>query len=766
METEKNKSSLALLMAVYLAGIFMGALDTGIVTPAREIIQNNFGVDSQTGIWMITIYTLAYAASIPVMGKLADRVGRKTIYLISIILFGIGSLLCGLSNFTHNFWFLVGARAIQAIGGGGIMPIATAEFGTSFPKEKRGMALGLVGAVYGIANIFGSLAGSALLDIFGRQNWEYIFYVNIPITVFIIVAGLLALPNHRDKEAKKIDLAGILIVTVMVLSFLYGLKNINFFNFGATVTSVSVYPYLIAFVVLLPVLIIVERRAQDPVLNLKYFTSLRIIVALAVAFIAGFVLMGIVFIPQFCENALKVPAGSGGYFTMILALLSGVSAMTSGRMLDKIGAKRVLQLGFAISLAGALFLFFVAAPWPGIVTVVASLMLLGLGLGFTMGAPINYMMLENIPDKEASSGLATLSLIRSIGTTIAPAIMVGFIANAGMSLQTNLLGILPNEVKVPDLPYVEEISDALDKLKSDPNMADKLGGMELPDLTSLQTVKIDFHGSGDTTLPQELIDQFKTADVTTITAVTRLFAEEMFDRMAPGLIIKIQDGIGRGIDGIHTGISDLEAGMTELQGGIDGIGEGVAGMQEGLAQQQDALDQLNAYLPRMTGPLPNGMSMLDMIPAQVKDSIPADVQAVLKQVKTPEDLNAQITALEGAMQELKAKLEESKASQSDMKTALAQMASAKEEMTTLTGQLETLRDAIPAAFQAAAANYLAELDSRSGQLESTYQSTLNNGYKSMYLVVAAASVAALLMLLFYKRRQTTIKRDEAKPIDF
>jgi hypothetical protein len=87
-------------------------------------------------------------------------------------------------------------------------------------------------------------------------------------------------------------------------------------------------------------------------------------------------------------------------------------------------------------------------------------------------------------------------------------------------------------------------------------------------------------------------------------------------------------------------------------------------------------------------------------------------------------------------------------------------------MTTLTGQLETLRDAIPAAFQAAAANYLAELDSRSGQLESTYQSTLNNGYKSMYLVVAAASVAALLMLLFYKRRQTTIKRDEAKPIDF
>jgi MFS family permease len=173
MEKSKNKS-LAFILVVYLAGIFMGAIDTGIVTPAREIIQNNFGVDAKTGIWMITIYTLAYAASIPVMGKLADRIGRKTIYILSIFLFGLGSLLCGLSHYFGSFWFLVGARALQAIGGGGIVPVATAEFGTSFPPEKRGMALGLVGAVYGVANIFGSLAGSAILDIFGTKNWEYI----------------------------------------------------------------------------------------------------------------------------------------------------------------------------------------------------------------------------------------------------------------------------------------------------------------------------------------------------------------------------------------------------------------------------------------------------------------------------------------------------------------------------------------------------------------------------------------------------------------
>ena len=136
MESKTAKSGIVMILIVYLTGIFMGAIDTGIVTPAREIIQNNFLVDEKTGIWMITIYTLAYAASIPVMGKLADRVGRKTIYILSISLFGLGSLLCGLSRYFGSFEFLIGARAVQAIGGGGIMPIATAEFGTSFPQGE------------------------------------------------------------------------------------------------------------------------------------------------------------------------------------------------------------------------------------------------------------------------------------------------------------------------------------------------------------------------------------------------------------------------------------------------------------------------------------------------------------------------------------------------------------------------------------------------------------------------------------------------------
>jgi EmrB/QacA subfamily drug resistance transporter len=718
MDNKKGKSGLAMILIVYLLGIFMGAIDTGIVTPAREIIQNNFGVDAKTGIWMITIYTLAYAASIPIMGKLADRVGRKTIYMLSIFLFGFGSLLCGLSQYTGNFWFLIGARALQAIGGGGIVPIATAEFGTSFPQEKRGMALGLVGAVYGIANIFGSLAGSAILDAFGAQHWQYIFFVNVPITAFIMIAGAIFLKNNRDQNPKKIDVVGILVITAMVLSLLYGLRNIDFFNFSQTLTSTAVYPYLIAFIVLLPVFIITEKKAEDPIINLGYFTNIKIVITLLVAFAAGFVLMGIVFIPQFSENALKVRSGNGGYFTMILGLLAGVSAALSGKLIDKLGAKIVLILGFAIAIAGALFLIFVTAASPAVWNVILSLALLGFGLGFTMGAPINYMMLDNICDKDASAGLATLSLIRSIGTTIAPALMVGFIAHAGMSLQPNLTAVLPDTVKVPDLPYVQDITAELDKLKSDPNAAPMLSGVAIPDLSAMQTVKLDFGASdGSVKVPEELLLKFRSSDVTSAVAITKEFAGVMFDQYSPMLLGMIQGGI---------------------QSGLDGVGKGIAGAGQGLEQQQLFLTQLQAYEPKLTGPLPAGMSLLDMLPQEAKAHIPEQAQSMLKEITTPDELKAQEAAFQRAIDA--------------MGTQIG-------ELETLRSKMQALYDAVPGALTAAQAGYLAEIDGRSAVIEQTYQATLNGGYRSIYLIVAVASAAAIVVLVFYRKKKNDTDKE-------
>ncbi|MBC3797295.1 MFS transporter [Acetobacterium tundrae] len=779
MKKQNEKAKFGLILAVYLLGIFMGALDTGIVTPARTIIQNNLMVDEKTGIWMITIYTLAYAASIPVMGKLADKFGRKYIYLFSIMLFGVGSLFCGLSQNFGSFSFLLVARVIQAIGGGGILPVATAEFGTTFPEDKRGLALGLVGGVYGIANIFGASAGSAILNIFGINNWQFIFYVNVPITLFIIIAGLMALPNTKEQSTKKIDGLGILILTSMVLSLLYGLKSIDFFAFNQTITSPSVYPFLLLFVFLLPVFILAEKKAEDPVINLNYFKSPPILITLFLSFITGVVMMGMIFVPQFAENALKIPSGSGGYFVIILGLFAGIGAPLSGQLIDKFGAKFVLAIGFSASILGSLFLIFVTTAYPNFITVAVCLILIGIGIGFTMGTPINYMMLDNTAAAESNSALATVSLIRSIGTAIAPAIMIGFISHAGLAVQTNVMNILPSEVNVPALPYAQEITDTENSLLSNDAMKEKMAGIEIPDLSTPRTVKINMNDTSGYTMPPELLDLMKTSDVTTITENSKILAENMFAAMTPDTIAEIQNGVQTGINAMNNASTEIDSNIADLQSAYDGIDQGITGMETAIASQKEALDQLESLrttmvempasasaamaasasasaMPAsatMSGPAGASASLIDMIPDAVKSQMPQSVLDELSDVQTVDDLDSKIAQLQAAIATLASQVSDSKASQAKMLDGVTAMQDAKVQINDTVTKMTALKNAVPDAFETAKNDYLAEIDNMKTAIETEFQQTLNEGFKQVYLTVIIASVIALFSLAFYKNKK-------------
>jgi EmrB/QacA subfamily drug resistance transporter len=671
-----KKPNLGMIMAVYLAGIFMGAIDTGIVTPARTIIQNNLVVDEKTGIWMITIYTLAYAASIPIMGKMADKYGRKYIYLTSIFLFGFGSLLCGLSQDIGSFSVLLVGRVIQALGGGGILPVATAEFGTTFPPEKRGMALGLIGGVYGIANIFGASAGSAIMDIFGKNNWQFIFYINLPITLFILIAGFVFLSNNRLQEVKKTDILGILLLTVIILSLMYGLKNIDFFDFLTTVGDLSVYPFLLIFVILLPLFILAEKRAEDPVMNLGFFTNSRILLTLILSFVVGVAMMGMIFVPQFSENALKIVSGSGGYFVIILGLFAGVGAPVSGKLIDRFGAKVVLASGFFITVLGSLFLILFAANYPNTVNVIVSLILIGLGMGFTIGAPLNYMMLQNTKKEESNSALATLSLVRSVGTVIAPAIMIGFIAHAGVNIQTGIMALFPKEIAVPSLPYAKELNDKLNNLKKDPNMMEKLANVQIPDLASMTTVRIDMSGKSDYKVPNDLIELIKASDITTITKNSKTFAGKMFEQMAPKIVSQIQGGIQNGIDAMSSTLADMDKSLAGMEKGYDAI---LAMDGKAKQAQQEKLDS--------------------------------------------------------------------------MVKAIYSIKLAKKDIEDTISKMTAMKDAVPGAFKTADINYLKEIDKLGGKIENEFQTTLNNGFKQVYLIVAISSLIALIILAFYRNRK-------------
>ncbi|MDY6048966.1 MAG: MFS transporter [Corynebacterium sp.] len=477
------------ILTLYLLGIFMGALDTGIVTPARTVIQNNLGVSETTGIWMITIYTLAYAAAIPVMGKLADMFGKKKLYLIAIFLFGLGSFGCGLAQDVSSFGVLLAARVVQAIGGGGIVPIATAAVGIFVPPEKRGMALGLVGGVYGIANVFGASAGSLILNIAGIDNWQWVFYINIPIALVVIVLGVKFLPADTEEHAgKKTDYLGIAIMVIAITCLLWAIQHLDFFALGETLTDPDVYgSFLVAFV-LLPVFVIVERRAEDPVIDFTYFATREVGITLLLAALSGVVLMGVVFVPQFAENSMRLATGNGGYPVIILGFASGIGAPMSGKFTDKYGPRAVVAVGAGITVLAALALNLWAAPHPGYVSTIVCLILMGLGLGFLVGAPLNYLMLHLIPESQATTGLANLSLVRAIGTTLAPAILVGLLANSLSGLSTTVMEALP----APPVPAAVMQGESA-------------------------------------SLPPELVDTLRTADVTTIVDRSKEVATYMFN---------------------------------------------------------------------------------------------------------------------------------------------------------------------------------------------------------------------------------------------
>ena len=809
MNKTKKESNYILVMIIYLAGIFMGALDTGIVTPARTVIQSNLGVNEQTGIWMITIYTLAYATSIPIMGKLADKYGRKYIYLTSIFLFGLGSLFCGLSQDFGSFNLLLIARVVQALGGGGIVPVATAEFGTTFPEEKRGLALGLVGGVYGIANIFGASAGSAVLDIFGTNNWQFIFYINLPITVFILIAGFIALRNTKVPDTSKIDFSGIFTLTIMILSLLYSLKNLDFFDFS-TITNKDVLPFLILFLVLIPLFIFIEKRAEDPVMNLSYFTNKDIVLTLIISTLTGVIIMGMIFVPQFCENSMKIATGSGGYFVIILGLFAGLGAPISGKLIDKFGAKLILGFGFIISIVGSLFLAFFATNHPSLFSVVVSLILIGIGVGFTMGTPLNYMMLSHTKESESNSALATLSLVRSIGTAVAPAIMVGFIAHAGANIQDEIMKDMPDKISIPKLPYADEITKEFDDLKSNSQMKDKLKDMDMPDLKSMETVNIDFDNKdSDYKISDDLIELMKTSDVTTITENSKIMAKSMFDETTPEVIGEIQGGIQKGVDGIDKGINSLDKSIDELNTGYNKLSNAYEQINTGYDKLSTAYTKVNSAYNKMNdsyikadkamkdaiknnknskynmkgmknnsystvgATYSNNKSAMKTITKYENSSseskmpnmekMPANMTTMTSKL---DDMKKQVNTMKSKMDDMKSQMNTMKVQSNKMKSQLDSMESALTSMKETSTSMKSLKDkmvvlknSIPGAFEEGEKSYLKEIDKRSDKIENTFQSVLNKGFKNVYLTTAVASILGLFLLFFYNDKSKKVNEN-------
>ncbi|MDO4501818.1 MAG: MFS transporter [Coriobacteriia bacterium] len=420
-------------LAVYLLGLTIGGLYVGMISPVRTVIQADFGIGSDAGIWMINIYTLFYAALIPVIGRVADLHGRKRVFTACLAVFAAGAVLCGLSASFGGMTLLLTGRVVQAVGACGMIPVANAEMGTSFPEGKRGLALGLAAAITGMSNVLGAAVGSAVLGLFGSQNWPMLFYVCLPFCAVAMVGAILFLPHRQVSEQGSLDLPGSVVFVLMVLALLLGLREVDFFDLGSLAQPAVGGP-LAAFAVLLVAFALIEKRSPSPMFHLEFLSNRGVVLTMLISFFIGGVVISMTLIPELAEATVGAPVGSGGYYVMAVGIFALFGPPLAGKIMDRIGPKLVLGFGLAVGAAGYVFLALVAVPAQSPALLVVGLCIMGLGMGFSMGAPCNYMVLEHTDDAHSTSAIATITLVRQLGTSIAPAILVGFTtAGAGLA---------------------------------------------------------------------------------------------------------------------------------------------------------------------------------------------------------------------------------------------------------------------------------------------------------------------------------------------
>lgn len=412
------------MMPVLFFGVLMAALDIAIIGPALPAIQTAFGVSDRLLPWLFTIYVLTNLVGTPLMAKLSDRFGRRSAYLAAVGLFALGSLVVVLSP---SFAIMLVGRAIQGFGAGGIFPVASAVIGDVFPTEQRGRALGLIGAVWGLAFIIGPIVGGLLLLL----SWHWLFAINIPIALAIIAAGAAILPTTQPAEQHSFDWAGMATLAVLLTSLAYGLNQIDAAHFAQSLTSSRVWPFLLIGLGLIPILGVIERRAADPIVQPQLFASRQLRLANALSFGAGMGEVSVLFLPSLAVASFAVSESRAGFMVLPLVVALSIGSPLAGRILDTVGSRLVILAGTTLLATGMLVLWLM----PGLLTgFYLGSILIGFGLSSLLGAPLRYIMINETTSDYRAAAQALLTIFTSVGQLVSAALIGAIAAGASSSI--------------------------------------------------------------------------------------------------------------------------------------------------------------------------------------------------------------------------------------------------------------------------------------------------------------------------------------------
>jgi EmrB/QacA subfamily drug resistance transporter len=418
LEPSAREGGWGLALFVIVIGAFMSILDSSIVNIAIPTIENQFNVDTQTAQWVVTIYLLALGVVVPASAWLGDRFGLKRIYIFSLTVFTLGSALCGMSWDITSLAFF---RVVQAFGGGLIMPVTMSLVYRIVPRDRIGTAMGFWGLALITAPAIGPTLGGYLVE---YVNWRLIFYVNLPVGVFGVLAAMATLPEFPGHRVGPLDWGGLATAAGGLFMLLLALSE------GATWgwTSEAIVLLLVAAAFLLAIFVYLQLTNEHPLLDLRVFRygSFTITNILSILVAVG-MYAGVFYVPLYLQTVEGYGAMQTGLIMMPAALVTAVFMPIAGRLYDRIGARWPAFVGLLFMAFGTYLLRNLSMDTPSYV-VTEWMMVRSIGMGLAM-MPLTTAGMSAIPTPKIGAASSLNNILQRIAGSFGLAVLTSVLTD-------------------------------------------------------------------------------------------------------------------------------------------------------------------------------------------------------------------------------------------------------------------------------------------------------------------------------------------------